>query len=204
MANSLPSIPVMVSRPGSLANRLNAFLDKHVLPYPVKFLTSRVTILVTLCMLVPLIVFANVTVFVLATNSYLNVMSVVVSSTVLLYSTLSEKRDRTAMQRREEIAEAHQKMLDQRADTDHKLIQKINDHLEDIRSELLDHMRVSLDNIQQSLVGRLEKMQVEDHEHIESTHTAVVASMEAHRKELDELSEVIATLHEALHMPKQR
>jgi hypothetical protein len=74
--------------------RLNAFLDSYVLPYPVKYLTNRLTILATLCLLIPLIKFADVQVFVLATNSYLNVMSVVVSSTVLLYSTISEVRDR--------------------------------------------------------------------------------------------------------------
>jgi hypothetical protein len=33
--------------------RLNAFLDKYVLPYPVKYLTNRLTILATLCLLIP-------------------------------------------------------------------------------------------------------------------------------------------------------
>ena len=85
----------------SRITRLNAFLDTYVLPYPVKYLTNRLTILATLCLLIPLIAFANVQVFVLATNSYLNVMSVVVSSTVLLYSTISEVRDRKAAEQRE-------------------------------------------------------------------------------------------------------
>jgi hypothetical protein len=72
-----------------LFSRLNAFLDKFVLPYPVKYLTNRITILATMLLLIPLIIFANYSVFVLAANSYLNVMSVVVSSTVLLYSTIA-------------------------------------------------------------------------------------------------------------------
>lgn len=91
--NTHLSVPATMPTSTVMA-RINAFLDQHVLPYPVKYLTNRITILATLCLLVPLIVLANVTVFVLAANSYLNVMSVVVSSTVLLYSTLAEARDR--------------------------------------------------------------------------------------------------------------
>jgi hypothetical protein len=64
--------------------RLNFFLDKFVLPYPVRFLTNRLTIVATLCLLLPLLVYAQNSQFVWAVNSYLNVMSVVVSSTVLL------------------------------------------------------------------------------------------------------------------------
>ena len=64
--------------------RLNIFLDQHLLPYPVKFLTNRVIILATLALLLPLLFFTSDQSFVNALNSYLNVMSVVVSSTVLL------------------------------------------------------------------------------------------------------------------------
>jgi hypothetical protein len=63
--------------------RLDILLDKFVLPYPVKFLTNRLTIVATLCLLVPLLLNAQNAQFVWAMNSYLNVMSVVVSSTVL-------------------------------------------------------------------------------------------------------------------------
>src|SRR5438045_521807 len=73
--------------------RLNEFLDKYVLPYPVKYLTNRVVILLTLCLLIPLIFYTANQAFVNALNSYLNVMSVVVSSTVLLYATISELRE---------------------------------------------------------------------------------------------------------------
>lgn len=176
MSNSSHSVPLMTHQAGSFVTRLNAFLDAHVLPYPVKFLTNRVTILVTLSLLLPLIIFANVTVFVLATNSYLNVMSVVVSSTVLLYSTLSEQRERAAAQRREEIAQQHQKITEARAEADHKLIEEIHAHLEDIR---------------QSLIGRLEEMQSADHAHIETTHSAMLANMEAHRKDLSGIYDIM-------------
>src|SRR5215510_8717340 len=124
-AFSTPSVPHSGPAIMGFMNNVNVFLDKHVLPYPVKYLTNRITILATLSLLVPLILFANVTVFVLATNSYLNVMSVVVSSTVLLYSTLAEARDKAAAQRREEIAEQHQRMVDERAKADSDRIQEI-------------------------------------------------------------------------------
>ncbi len=91
-----------------LLEATNDFLDKYVLPWPVRFLTFRFVILVTIALLVPLIVFANNTVLVLSINSYLNTMSVAVSSIVLLYAT---------------IAEAHQKqiaeMQERRAQEDH-------------------------------------------------------------------------------------
>jgi hypothetical protein len=97
MNNTLPSVPMIhpphVHLQGFNAfldkyvrpplHRINMFLDRYVLPYPVKYLTNRVTILVTLSLLIPLIAFKDATVFVLVVNSYLNVMSVVVSSTVL-------------------------------------------------------------------------------------------------------------------------
>jgi hypothetical protein len=68
----------------------NEFLDRYVLPWPVRYLTFRLVILMTIGLLIPLILFANNTVLVLMANSYLNVMSVAVSSIVLLYSTISE------------------------------------------------------------------------------------------------------------------
>ncbi len=89
-------------------DQINAFLDRHVLPWPVRFLTFRFTILITIVLLVPLVVFANNTVMVLAINSYLNVMSVAVSSIVLLYATIAEERQK-------QIAELQEK----RAQEDH-------------------------------------------------------------------------------------
>ena len=89
-------------------DRINAFLDKYILPWPVRFLTFRFTILLTIALLIPLIVFASNTELVLGINSYLNTMSVAVSSIVLLYATLAEKQQR-------KIAE----MQEQRATEDH-------------------------------------------------------------------------------------
>jgi hypothetical protein len=73
---------------------LNNYLDTHVLPWPVRFLTFRFVILCTIALLIPLILFAERTVLVLLVNSYLNVMSVAVSSIVLLYATISEARQK--------------------------------------------------------------------------------------------------------------
>ncbi|HVO41377.1 MAG TPA: hypothetical protein VMT34_02085 [Aggregatilineales bacterium] len=181
-------------RPLGAIGRLNEFLDQHVLPYPVKYLTNRITILGTLTLLIPLILFANVTVFVLLANSYLNVMSVVVSSTVLLYSTLAEARDRVAAQRREEIAAAHEKLVEQRAEADHKRIQEIHDHLDEIHKEMMEHVTQSLDRIEKMMVDRLETLQEEDHNHISDTHNAVMQSIAAHKEELADMRQMLALL----------
>jgi hypothetical protein len=74
----------------NVTKTINEFLDKYILPWPVRYLTFRLVILLTIFLLVPLILFADNTVLVLMTNSYLNVMSVAVSSIVLLYSTITE------------------------------------------------------------------------------------------------------------------
>ena len=87
---------------------INDFLDRHILPWPVRYLTFRFVILATIALLIPLILFANNTVMVLLLNSYLNVMSVAVSSIVLLYATISEIRQK-------QIAELQEK----RAQEDH-------------------------------------------------------------------------------------
>jgi len=91
-------------------------------PYPVKFLTHRFVILATVALLVPLIGFAGKQVFVLAVNSYLNTMSVAVSSIVLLYATLAEIRDK-------QIAAAQE----QRAQEDHQ-------HVVGMHQLVLDNM----------------------------------------------------------------
>jgi ribosomal protein L29 len=93
---------------GSLMDRINDFLDKYILPWPVRFLTFRFVILITISLLIPLIAFANNTTLVLGLNSYLNTMSVAVSSIVLLYATVSEARQK-------QIAE----MQEKRAQEDH-------------------------------------------------------------------------------------
>jgi hypothetical protein len=82
------------SRFSQWMDSINHFLDRYVLPWPVRFLTFRFVILCTICLLIPLIVYANRTELVLLVNSYLNVMSVAVSSIVLLYATLAEARQK--------------------------------------------------------------------------------------------------------------
>ena len=78
------------------------------MPLPVRFLTFRFVILLTMALLIPLIIYADRIKLVLAVNSYLNVMSVAVSSIVLLYATISEARQK-------QIAELQEK----RATEDH-------------------------------------------------------------------------------------
>jgi hypothetical protein len=108
------SVPVIEPKSDSLLQRLNTFVDKYVLPYPVMFLTNRVIILATLALLVPLLFYTSDQAFVNALNSYLNVMSVVVSSTVLLYATIADVRDRAAAKRAEVIAKAYEQLLEER------------------------------------------------------------------------------------------
>lgn len=100
-------------------DRINAFLDKYILPWPVRYLTFRFTIIATIGLLIPLVLFANNTVMVLGINSYLNVMSVAVSSIVLLYATISEVRqkqiaelqERRAQEDHAHITETHEWMM---------------------------------------------------------------------------------------------
>src|ERR1041385_5487087 len=95
-----PQTAPITTGKSSTLHRLNAILDEHVLQYPIKFLTNRIIILATLALLVPLLFFTSDQSFVNALNSYLNVMSVVVGSTVLLYATIADVRDRAAAERR--------------------------------------------------------------------------------------------------------
>ena len=120
--------------------KVNAFLDKHILPWPVRYLTHRFIILITILLLVPLIGFASNTVFVLTANSYLNTMSVAVSSIVLLYATISELRDKQIAEMQEKraqedhshVVEMHQLVLDNMSDQ-HEEIQDLKRILAEIR-----------------------------------------------------------------------
>ena len=108
------SVHVIEAKSIGFLKRLNIFVDKFILPYPVRFLTNRLVILATLALLVPLLFYTSNQAFVNALNSYLNVMSVVVSSTVLLYATIADVRDREAAKRAEVIAKAYEKLLEER------------------------------------------------------------------------------------------
>ena len=141
--------PVIYNKPKSVRLNLEAFLDRRVLPYPVKFLTNRIVIMATLALLVPLIFFTTDQAVVNVLNSYLNVMSVVVSSTVLLYATIADVRDRAASLRREEIAREYQTVLEKRVEAEHVLNEKI--------LEL-----AAQNSIQNMHVERLEKVRAKD------------------------------------------
>ena len=99
-----------------MINKLNNWLDKYILPWPVRFLTHRFVILVTMALLIPLLAFASKTILVLSSiNSYLNTMSVAVSSIVVLYATINEVRQK-------QIAE----MQEKRAQEDHTHVTAIH------------------------------------------------------------------------------
>jgi len=177
----MTSLPVIPNDSKSPFQRLNTFLDQHLLPYPVKFLTNRVIILATLALLVPLLFFTGDQSFVNALNSYLNVMSVVVSSTVLLYATIADVRDRAAAQRSEEIAKSYERVLEKRVEVEHEMIEQI--------------LHNSIQNI---LLDRLEKLRAEDRKQAEELQRAVIASNEElHRAEMAELTALVQALHQS-------
>jgi hypothetical protein len=195
----------VTSRKSGTLQRLNAILDEHVLPYPVRFLTNRVVILATLALLVPLLFFTSDQSFVNVLNSYLNVMSVVVGSTVLLYATIGDVRDRAAAKRADEIAKSYEQVLEERIQGREELAKAYEQELEKRvhgREELAkayeqelekrvqaDHElieQILQNSIENILGGRLEKIRVEDHKQLEEMQKAVIASNEALRAELAE------------------
>jgi hypothetical protein len=210
------SAPVIKTESNGLLQRLNTFLDKRVLPYPVMFLTNRVIILATLALLVPLLFFTSNQAFVNALNSYLNVMSVVVSSTVLLYATIADVRDRAAAKRAEEIAKTYEQVLEERVQgreeianayelelekrvqgREQELEERVQGREEIAKAyEQVLERRVQIDHehIEQllqlkidGLLGqRLEKIRIEDRQRLEAMEAAVIASNESLRAELAE------------------
>jgi len=116
--------------------KINTWLDKYILPWPVRFLTHRFVILATMTLLIPLILFAKKTVLVLGINSYLNTMSVAVSSIVLLYATLSEVQQKR-------IAE----MQEQRAQEDHAHVTQMHT----LMLETLTNQQQEIEDLKQML-----------------------------------------------------
>ena len=94
----------MATKLKNMIDRINDLLDRYVLPLPVRFLTFRFVIVLTMALLIPLILYADQIKLVLAVNSYLNVMSVAVSSIVLLYATISEARQKQIAELQEKRA----------------------------------------------------------------------------------------------------
>jgi hypothetical protein len=119
-------------------NRVNDLLDQYVLPLPVRFLTFRFVILLTMALLIPLIIYADQIKLVLAVNSYLNVMSVAVSSIVLLYATISEARQK-------QIAELQEK----RATEDHTHVTEMHALI----MQTLDNQNKEMDELKSVLAS---------------------------------------------------
>jgi hypothetical protein len=101
-----------------MINKIYSLLDELILPWPVKFLTNPLVILITFSMLIPLIGYADTVVFVLVANSYMNVASVGTSSIVLRQQLLTageletrNKQDHIAiMSQLQEIKEMHKEL----------------------------------------------------------------------------------------------
>lgn len=117
-------------------DRVNDFLDQYVLPWPVRFLTFRFVILLTIALLIPLIVFANNTELVLAVNSYLNTMSVAVSSIVLLYATISEARQKQIAVMQEKRAEEDHLHVTEMHNLIFQSLQNQTEEMEELRKVL--------------------------------------------------------------------
>lgn len=128
--------------------QINSFLDKFVLPWPVRYLTHRFVIVATLALIIPLIVWGTNTVFVLTANSYLNTMSVAVSSIVLLYATIAEV-----------TAKRFAEMQEKRAQEDHT-------HVVEMHQMILDNMRFQHEEIQdlKMIIAELQGKKVEREE----------------------------------------
>jgi len=126
----------------ALLEKMNNFLDRYVLPWPVRFLTFRFVILATIALLIPLIVFASNTVMVLGINSYLNTMSVAVSSIVLLYATLSEANQKQIAQ-----------MQEQRAQEDHTHVTEMHQ----IILETLSNQQQEIDALKQMIAVMMDQ-----------------------------------------------
>jgi hypothetical protein len=195
--------------------RLNVFLDEHVLLYPVKFLTNRIVILTTLALLIPLIVFSNNQVFVNALNSYLNVTSVAVGSTVLLYATIADIRDRAAAKHADDLTKTYEELLESRiqgredlAKTYEELLESRLQGREDLAKnyEQVLEKRVKADHelieqilqntIENVLGGPLEKIQLEDSHRLEEMQKAVLSDNALLHKEIGELRELVLALRQ--------
>ena len=126
-----------------MIKRINDFLDKYILPWPVRYLSHRFVILATIALLIPLVVYAGNQVLVLMINSYLNTMSVAVSSIVLLYATIADVHQ-------QHIAE----LQERRAQEDHTHVVEMHTLIQ----QSLLNQQVEIENMKQmvaSLQGKV-------------------------------------------------
>ena len=119
-----------------MLKRINEFLDRYILPWPVRYLSHRFVILATIALLIPLVIYAGNQVLVLMINSYLNTMSVAVSSIVLLYATISEVHQ-------QQIAELQEK----RAQEDHTHVVEM--HM--LIQQTLINQQIEIEDVKQML-----------------------------------------------------
>ena len=122
----------------TMQKRFNDYLDRYILPWPVRYLSHRFVILATIALLIPLILFASNQVFVLSVNSYLNTMSVAVSSIVLLYATISEVHQK-------QIAELQEK----RAQEDHTHVVEMHT----LMQQSLINQQVEIESLKQMIAA---------------------------------------------------
>jgi len=172
--------------------RIYDFLDKFVLPWPVRYLSHRFVILLTISLLIPLIVYANNQTLVLLVNSYLNTMSVAVSSIVLLYATISEIHQKQIAELQEKRAqEDHSHVVEMHSLMQQNLINQ-QQQLEDLKQMLATlqgqkyvpqeaQVKVNLRDLHPRGAGRFEKRdnqerltkQLHPHAMTEQVHKAI-------------------------------
>lgn len=102
--------------------KVNKFLDQHVLPWPVKFLTFRLVILITMSLLIPLIILAKRTEFVLLYAMIAEVRT----------KQVAELQERRAQEDHTHVVEMHQLVLDNMA-FQHEEIQDLKQLLAEMR-----------------------------------------------------------------------
>src|SRR5258706_6851848 len=160
--------------------RIYDFLDKYVLPWPVRYLSHRFVILLTISLLIPLIVYANNQTLVLLVNSYLNTMSVAVSSIVLLYATISEIHQK-------QIAELQEK----RAQEDHSHVVEMHS----LMQQTMINQQQQLEDLKQMLATMQGKTYVPQEPHVAVTLTELHPRGKARFDQQEDKERIAKQLH---------
>ncbi|NPV55103.1 MAG: hypothetical protein HPY76_00315 [Anaerolineae bacterium] len=161
--------------------KINDFLDRYVLPLPVRFLTFRFVILATMALLIPLLVYANNTVLVLGINSYLNTMSVAVSSIVLLYTTIAEANQKKIALMQEKRAREDHAHVTEMNKVMHQMLTRQSEEIETLKAMLCQMQGVPYERGEKTTppdlhalhprgASRFEAQEGEDRLHDQTTH----------------------------------
>ena len=102
---------------------------------------------------------------------------------MLLYSTISEVRDRKAAEQREALAAQHQKLV-------YDQIAANSDALNKIQEELRQHINSQLEEIQRILLDRLDA----NHAEISTMQKAIIDSANAQDIEVNAIRDMVASL----------